>query len=232
MKKVIVLAAIIVVIGLVISPAMAFSPTVKPTLIAVDKKDKSVTFAAVAMSKKWEEFKMTLEQANPNYDPDLWHLVISATQVNPAIPRVSMFAAWAGDHDISDALASLGAKADTFDVKTWTDRMQKDSPFPDMKPQGTHMLVYITWNENGKSKTVEANDILESSTGKKLDFVFLGKQFNPSHCVVCLYGCVGGRVANASLTVRDYIERGARWNLKKGVLPPDGTPVLITLKLK
>jgi len=231
MKKVITIAAIMVAIGLIISPAMAFSPTAKPTLVAIDKKNKSVTFWGMVMAKKWEDYKMPLPQADANYDPDLWHLIISATQVNPEVPRVPMFASWATDVEISNALASLGAKAAKLDTRSWTDRMSKDSPYPDLKAQGTHATIYFTWKENGKDKTVEADDFLENSTGKKLDFVFLGKQ-HPSHCVACLYSCVGGRVSNAGLTVRDYIERGAVWKLKKGVLPDDGTPVLITIKLK
>jgi hypothetical protein len=230
MKKVLIVALMLVALGLIVNPAMAFTPTVKPTLVAVDKANQSVSFEAMVMANYWEKYKMPLDPADPNWDPDHWHLIISADQVNPEVPRVAIFAAWATDVQISEALASLGAKADHYDVRTFTDRMKKDSPYPDMKAKGTPMSVYFTWTENGKEKTVDANDFLENSTGKKLHFVYLGKQ-HPSHCVVCLYSCVGGRVSNAALTVRDYMDRGAVWTLKKGILPPDGTAVLVTIKM-
>jgi hypothetical protein len=232
MKKLLVIALMLVGLGLVISPAMAFTPTVKPTLVAIDKADKSVSFEAVVMADYWQKYKMPLNPANANWDPDHWHLIISADQVTPEIPRVPMFAGWATDVEISKDLASLGAKADYYDVRTFTDRMNKNSPYPDMKAKGTPMSVYFTWTtKDGKEKTVTPDDFLENSTGKKLQFVYLGKQ-HPSHCIVCLYSCVGGRVSNAALTVRDYMDRGAVWTLKKGVLPPDGTTVLVTIKLK
>jgi hypothetical protein len=45
-----------------------------------------------------------------------------------------------------------------------------------------------------------------------------------------MYGCPGGKTVNRNLTVRDYFERNAVWNVKEGILPPDGTLSLITIK--
>jgi hypothetical protein len=161
-------------------------------------------------------------------------LIISGTQANPGVGRVPVFAAWATDVEVSEALALIGAKAEKseFGVPSYNERLKKGSHHPDVTPKGTHISVYITWNEkDGRERVVEANEFMENSTGKKLEFVYVGK-IHPSHCIACMYGCPGGKIANSSLSVRDYFDRGATWRVKSGILPPDGTPVLITLKIK
>jgi hypothetical protein len=231
MKKTAIISLVLAVVAFGALPAMAFTPKVKPNLIAIDKKDKSITFAGVVMADKWQEYvfkKLPVE--DPNYDPDHWHLIISADQVNPAIDRVPIIAGWATDVAVSEALASLGAKTEKYPVKTYTDRLDKSSPYPDMAPKGTKLAVYVSWQDGDKMKTVGVDDFLENSTGTKFQAVYLGKQ-HPSHCIVCLYGCVGGIASNCNLTVRDYFDRGAVWKIKKGVLPADGTPVLVTIQL-
>ena len=52
-----------------------------------------------------------------------------------------------------------------------------------------------------------------------------------SGCVVCLYSCPGSKVGNATYTVRDWVEGTTRFRVRRGVLPPDGTPVTIVLRL-
>jgi hypothetical protein len=207
----------------------------KPTTIAIDHKNKSITFAGVVMAEKWQAYVHPVERyAEKGFDPDHWHLIISGTQANPSIGRVPVFAAWATDIEVSEALAVIGAKVEKgeFGVKSYEERLKKDSPYPDYKPKGTPISVYITWNDkSGKEKTVEVNEFLENSTGKKLEFVYVGK-IHPSHCIACLYACPGGKIANSSLSVRDYFDRGAVWKIKSGILPPDGTPVLITFMIK
>jgi hypothetical protein len=231
MKKTVIISLVLAVIALGTVQAMAFTPSVKPNLVAIDKTNNSVTFAGVVMADKWQEYVFTaLPLEDPNYDPDHWHLVISGTQTNPAFGRVAIIEGWATDESVSEALASLGATTETFPVKTYTDRLDKSSPYPDMAPKGTKVAVYVSWQDGDKMKTVDANDFLVNSTGQKFEPVYLGKQ-HPSACIVCLYGCVGGIASNTTLTVRDYFDRGATWKIKKGVLPPDGTPVLVTIKL-
>ena len=136
--------------------------------------------------------------------------------------------------EVSEGLASIGAKAENseFGPKSYNERLSKDSPYPDYTPKGTPISVFITWKDkNGNEKFAEVNEFLENSTGKKLEFVYVGK-IHPSHCIACMYGCPGGKIANSSLSVRDYFDRGATWKIKDGILPPDGTPVLITFKIK
>ena len=238
MKKIPVFVSLMAAFLLIISSAIVHGDqpgSLKPTNIAIDHKNKSITFAGVAMAEKWQAYVHPVDRsAEKGFDPDHWHLIISGTQANPGVGRVPVFAAWATDIEVSEALAQIGAKAEKseFGVHSYTERLKKDSHHSDITPKGSPISVYITWNEkDGKQKTVEANEFMENSTGKKLEFVYVGK-IHPSHCIACMYGCPGGKIANASLSVRDYFDRGATWRVKSGILPPDGTPVLITLKIK
>ena len=207
----------------------------KPTTIAIDQNDKSITFEGVVTAEKWQSYNNSANKySDKGFDPDHWHLIISGTQTNPSSGRLPVFVAWATDVEVSEALAIVGARAENgeFGPKSYNERLNKNSPYPDYTPKGTPISVFVTWNEKGgEKKTVEANEFLENSTGKKLEFVYVGK-IHPSHCIACLYSCPGGKIANSALSVRDYFERGAHWKIKKGILPADGTPVLITLKVK
>lgn len=237
MKKAIVLAAVFPALTFMSNPVLAFSPIERPNLIAIDKEKKAITFAAIVMADKWQSYIPEAPRYEEDgsigkeYDPEHWHLIISSTQANPAIGRVPMFAAWVTDVAVSEALASLGAKGEEFPHETYLDYATKDSPYPDMRPQGTPIRVYVTWKSaNGEEKTIDINEAIENSTGQKLEPVYIGKQ-HPSHCIICMYGCVGAICPNRSLTVKDFFDRGATWRVKEGVLPSDNTPVLITLQL-
>lgn len=238
MKKIVIFVSMVVVLSLILSSAFVQGDQpggLKPTNIAIGHKNKSITFAGVVMAEKWQAYVHPVDRsAEKGFDPHHWHLIISGTQANPGIGRVPVFVAWATDVEVSDALALVGAKVETseFSVKSYNERLKKDSHHPDYTPRGTPISVYFTWNEkDGKERTMEANEFMENSTGRKLEFVYVGK-IHPSHCIACMYGCPGGKIANSSLTVRDYFDRGATWRIKSGILPPDGTPVLITLKIK
>ena len=239
MKKITLFTTTIIVFGLMNALPMAVHGVqignAKPTTIAIDHKNKSITFTGVVMGEKWQAYVHPVDKhAEKGFDPDHWHLIISGTQANPSSGRIPVFVGWATDVEVSDALAIIGAKAEKseFGVKSYNERLIKDSPYPDYTPKGTPISVYITWKEkNGNEKTVEVNEFLENSTGKKLEFVYVGK-IHPSHCIACMYGCPGGKIANSSLSVRDYFDRAATWNIKGGILPPDGTPVFITFKIK
>jgi hypothetical protein len=52
-----------------------------------------------------------------------------------------------------------------------------------------------------------------------------------SGCIACLYSCPGSKVGNAKSTVRDYVRNPERYRVRPGVLPADGTPVTIVLRL-
>ncbi|MEE9566068.1 MAG: YdjY domain-containing protein [Desulfobacteria bacterium] len=232
MKKITIIAAILIALSFVISPAMAFSPQMKPNLVAIDQANKAVTFAGVITAEKWDNFIHPVRRGEKGFDPDNWHLIIAGTQANPAVNRVPLMVGWTTDVAVGEALESLGASGEILNQKSWYDYKNKKSPHIKALPsKGTPISVYVSWTDkDGKHKTVEANDFLENSTGKKFKGMYISKQ-HPSHCIVCLYGCIGGICSNSTMSTYDYFYGGAHWKLKKGVLPPDGTPVLITIKM-
>lgn len=213
-------------------PLHAFDgPARLPELIAVDHADRSITFAGIVTAEKWDSQPRGAATRNKNADPDHWHLVISSTQANLSVGRIPLLTAWVADEDVASGLAEIGAVGKSFNKKSFTHRMDQTSPYPDTRPEGTKVSIYVSWkNFFGITRTVEADDFLTNSSGKKLDLVYLGNQHS-SDCIVCLYGCIGSVCANRALTVRDYFDRGVTWSLKKGVLPDDGTQIWITIKI-
>ena len=232
MKRICFVVSILIGICFVISPAMGFSPQMKPNLIAIDQANKAVTFAGVVTAEKWAEFVHPVARGDKGFDPDHWHLIIAGTQSNPAIDRVPLIVGWTTDVEVGEALESLGASGEKLDQRSWYDYKDKKSPYIKERPsKGTPVEVYVSWTDkDGMQKTAEANDFLVNSTGKKFEGMYIGKQ-HPSHCIICMYGCIGGICSNSTLSTYDYFYGGAQWQLKKGVLPPDGTPVLVTIKL-
>ncbi|WP_139800655.1 hypothetical protein [Geothermobacter hydrogeniphilus] len=200
-----------------------------PELVHVNWQQRSITFAAVVTASLWER-QPRADPAARNFDPDHWHLIISATQANQAVGRVAIFSAWATDEEIAAALSTLGARGEKFDKRSFTRRMDADSSYPDLRPQGSKLRLTVSWDGFFGRKTVSADEFLSNTSGKKLDLVYIGKQ-HPSNCVICLYGCVGAVCPNRALTVRDYMQGKSRWSLIPGVLPEDGTRVWITIAM-
>ena len=156
MKKITIIAAILIALSFVISPAMAFSPQMKPNLVAIDQANKSVTFAGVVTAEKWDNFVHPVRRGEKGFDPDHWHLIIAGTQSNPAKGRIPVMVGWATDVAVDEALESLGATGEILNQKSWYDYKNKKSPYIKAKPsKGTKIRVYVSWpDKDGKHKTV------------------------------------------------------------------------------
>jgi hypothetical protein len=50
-------------------------------------------------------------------------------------------------------------------------------------------------------------------------------------CLACLYSCPSGKVSNSALSVHDYVGTPSRFAANTDILPPDGTPVIVTFHL-
>ncbi len=48
----------------------------------------------------------------------------------------------------------------------------------------------------------------------------------------CLYSCPGGKVSNASYTIRDFVDEETEFRAQENLLPPDNTNVILILKVK
>ncbi|MFN3344205.1 MAG: YdjY domain-containing protein [Chloroherpetonaceae bacterium] len=137
------------------------------------------------------------------------------------------------DLDILNALETLGAKAgNNLSVQSWEKRADKTNPEPDKHVEGSLIEVLTAWEHH---LPLQAAEIFHDKFGKGFEFRFGGHRdlMNvwKSGCIVCLQSCPGGRISNATYTMRDYQRGLSQFDLKKSVLPKDGTSVIITLKV-
>lgn len=154
-------------------------------------------------------------------------------------------------------LLKLGAKpGDNLTMASWTKRSDEQNEAPREKVMGSELAIRIAWQE--KPEGIPATDIfsqpltldprLQTSYpqppasspqplvfwrfGGNRDRLFNKIPFGPRPgCLVCLYSCPSGKVSNAALSVHDYVSAPARFVANTALLPPDGTPVIITFQL-
>jgi len=137
------------------------------------------------------------------------------------------------DRDVLEALESVGAKpGDNLPMSAWDDRRDPRSRAPDLAVAGTPIEALLRLP--GRQDPVPLARVLEDSGGRGLDLRFGGNAANiprwRSGCIVCLYSCPGGKVGNARYTVRDYVNDAARFRVRDGILPPDGSRVGVVLR--
>ncbi|MFQ3598750.1 MAG: YdjY domain-containing protein [Chloroherpetonaceae bacterium] len=137
------------------------------------------------------------------------------------------------DLEILNALEQLGAKAgNNLSIDTWEKRADKTNPEPDKRVEGSRIEVVVAWQE---THHVQAADMFHDKFGKGFEFRFGGHRalMNvwKSGCIICLQSCPGGRISNANYTMRDYENGTAKFDVQKSILPKEGTPVVVTLKV-
>ncbi len=153
----------------------------------------------------------------------------------------------ADDLQFYEALIALSAQpGDNLSMAAWTRRSDPDSAVSHEKAQGSKLDVSIAWQGN----VAGVSDL-------SIDQVFRPPQIpNPQPpflwhfggnrdrwfnriplmprpgCLVCLYSCPSGKVSNGSLSIADYMARPHRFSAKTELLPPDGTPVTLTFRVR
>lgn len=138
------------------------------------------------------------------------------------------------DLDVQRALESLGAKpGNNLTADSWEKRADKGSRDPDLHVKGTPLEVTIAWKGHAP---VRVGEIFIDRGGKGLAFRLGGHEsLIPrwrSGCIVCLESCPGGRISNDRYTMRELHDHTARFDLRKGVLPADGTGVRVTIGVR
>jgi hypothetical protein len=139
------------------------------------------------------------------------------------------------DRQVLEALKGLGAKpGDNLPMAAWEERKNPKDPAPDTVVAGPAVEVLLRLP--GRQGLVPLSSALQDSGGRGLEMRFGGNGANipvwKSGCIVCLYSCPGSKVGNARYTVRDYAKDATRFRVKPGVLPKDGSPVGVVLRLK
>jgi hypothetical protein len=138
------------------------------------------------------------------------------------------------DRQILKALEGLGARpGDNLPMDAWEKRDDPKSPAPDLVIAGPAVEVLLRLP--GRRDLVPLSAALEDPAGRGLKMRFGGNEANipkwKSGCLVCLYSCPGSKVGNARYTERDYAKHVTRFRVRPGVLPRDGTPVGVVLRL-
>lgn len=189
--------------------------------VAIDSLDRTVTFTGTIYPSQFNSWRSW---------PQNHHFIVwqGGRSSNNALIEAD-----ASDLDVGRALRSLGAVAgDNLTLDSWDARQEPGNSDPDLHVEGTVVDVVISW---GDSASVRAGDILVDHGGKGFEFRFGGhEKFVPvwkSGCIVCLESCPGGRISNARYTLRDYQYDVATFDPRHHMLPEDGTPVVVTLKV-
>ena len=161
----------------------------------------------------------------------------------------------ADDLAFYDALVSLGAyPGDNLTMASWNKRYDPDHPAPRKKVEGSILHIRLSWEKQPLGIPIEqafqvmpdVKDSFSQSPGSgpqalvpSLEWRFGGNRnrlFNKiplaprPGCLVCLYSCPSGKVSNRALSVHEYVEAPSRFEANTALLPPDGTPVIVTFR--
>ncbi|SDH90145.1 hypothetical protein SAMN05443529_12182 [Desulfosporosinus hippei DSM 8344] len=136
----------------------------------------------------------------------------------------SVLKAWGNQNDFYNGLVDIGAKPGN--------NLKLDSV--GVAVEGDPLDVSITWA--GAGKEIPFGDGILDSTKKGFDFRFGGNQENAkaknTGCILCLDSCPVGITSNAAHPTKDFDNKIAEFKGNQEVLPADGTPVVVTFKLK
>jgi hypothetical protein len=164
----------------------------------------------------------------------------------------------ADDLTLHDALIKLGAHpGNNLTMASWNQRHEAQSTAPLEKVTGSILEVRVAWEE--KPAGLPIDQLFRQSTIRDpqsavrspqstipnppsaIEWRFAGNRdrwFNHiplasrPGCLVCLYSCPSGKVGNGALSIHDYVASPARFVANTAILPPDGTPVIVTFRVQ
>ena len=185
------------------------------------KRPGEIEFTATVNSKAFNS-----GLAMPGYHAIVW--------MGGKAAHAALLEAEVSDRQVLEALEGLGAKpGDNLPMEAWEERKNPKNPAPDTVIAGPDIEVLLRLP--GREGLVPLSAILEDPAGRGLAMRFGGNEANipkwKSGCIVCLYSCPGSKVGNAKYTVRDYAKDVTRFRVRPGILPPDGTPIRVVLRL-
>ncbi len=177
--------------------------------LIVDEKNKTVTFMARVNGKYFVE--------------PTRHCAVFKDGSNGS---KSIFTSMAGHAEFYDALKKIGGKSG--DNMTMENK-EKTSV------SGDSLDITVTWD--GAPKAYRLDEVVRDSNKKPMEMKFGGniKMANDknSGCLMCLDSCPVGIVSNSAYTYGAVEKRKeVAFTGNREVLPPDGTMVSITVKVK
>ena len=157
----------------------------------------------------------------------------------------------ADDLALHDALVTLGAQpGDNLTMASWNQRHNAGSAAPLEKVTGSAIDVRLSWDGNPTGMPIDqvfSHASLRPADSRlwtldsRLDWHFGGnrdRRFNRvplaprPGCLACLYSCPSGKVSNGALSIHDYVTAPSRFTANTDILPPDGTPVVVTFRVQ
>lgn len=142
-----------------------------------------------------------------------------------------------------EALVALGVQpGDNLTMDSWSKRHDPQSAAPQEKVLGSALDVWIAWEGNPRGISVDrtfrqvASDDPQSAIawrfGGNRDRWFNRVPLAPRPgCLACLYSCPSGKVSNGTFSISDYVTAPSRFLANSDMLPPDGTPVVVTFRV-
>jgi hypothetical protein len=190
--------------------------------LTVDRAARTVELSATVDAAGFERKLLGM----PGY-----HLIVAEGGRSAS---AALFRTQATDTQVLDALESLGGRpGGDLPMATWEERKDPGSKAPDEVAAGPSVEVLV--RVPGRPKPLTLGEILEDSKGQGVDLRLAGNRANiprwKSGCIACLYSCPGGKLANAKATVREWQQDPTRYRVRPGVLPADGTRVVLVLHL-
>jgi hypothetical protein len=190
------------------------------TRVAADAVEFPATVQAAAFNRS------LLGVGMPGYHAIVWK--------GGGAAGVALFRAEVSDTQLLDALEALGGKpGNALGMDSWEARKDPQNPEPDKEIQGPPVEILVRLP--GRAAPVPLAALLDDPGGRGLDMRLGGHRANiptwHSGCIACLYSCPGSKLGNARYTVRDYVRGATRFRAKTDLLPPDGTPVTILVRL-
>jgi hypothetical protein len=193
--------------------------------------ENSAPDAAISIDRatKTVRLRATIRPAHYGQEPTPYHHLI--TWGNGKAGPNALFATEATDSQVLKALEMLGGTpGNNLTRETWEKAEEADHPDPDLHAKGDIIAVSVTWD--GLNEPLPIRDLLD---GGELDLRFAGNEklipVWESGCIVCMQSCPGSKIANAPYTMREYVNGKGRIKAKEGVLPKDGTEVMIMIQL-
>ncbi len=157
----------------------------------------------------------------------------------------------ADDLALYDALVTLGAQpGDNLTMAAWNQRHNTGSAAPLEKVTGSALDVRLSWESSPtgisidqafRQSAIRFGLDLPLATQSAIEWHFGGNRdrwFNRAPlaprpgCLACLYSCPSGKVSNGALSIHDYVTAPSRFTADTDILPPDGTPVVVTFRVQ
>ncbi|OEF95934.1 YdjY domain-containing protein [Desulfuribacillus alkaliarsenatis] len=138
----------------------------------------------------------------------------------------AVLAAYANPLNFHDAMIELGA--------TPGNNVTMDNMSEKLHIEGQDLEVTITWA--GADRVYDINEVLIDSAEKPFVFKFGGNyerhEGNFTGCLLCLDSCPVGITSNSSHPTTTFDSKVAEFKGNADILPSDGTPVVVTYKIK